>query len=275
MTSGFEAAIVIPARRASTRLPEKLLLADSGQPLLAHTLQQCLQVAELCQSLPGLDGNRGSQLLPAPRVIAAVDCPELHQIAVDAGAEAVLTDPNLPSGSDRVWAVLEQQPQITHAVNVQGDEPEMEPAAIMMLLQALADGADVATLCAPLDSSAAADPACVKVVRNVAGDALYFSRAAIPHSRNADDIVAPRLHLGIYGYSRAALRQFARTAPSPLEKCEGLEQLRFLEHGLPVRVMDWPHAFPGIDTPSDYDAFLTRLNRASPSSKTRSVPPQQ
>jgi 3-deoxy-manno-octulosonate cytidylyltransferase (CMP-KDO synthetase) len=266
VTSGFEAAIVIPARRASTRLPEKLLLADSGRPLLAHTLQQCLKVAGLCADL--------GEWKP-PRVIAAVDCPELQQVAIDAGAEAVLTDPSLPSGSDRVWAVLEQQPQITHAVNVQGDEPEMDPAAILMLLQALHQGAEVATLCAPLETSAFEDPSAVKVVRNLTGDALYFSRAPIPHPRSDDGKVAPRLHLGIYGYSRAALRQFARTDPSPLEKCEGLEQLRFLEHGIPVRVMDWPHAFPGIDTPSDYDAFLTRLNRTTPPSNTRSIPPQQ
>ena len=254
---------MIPARRASTRLSEKLLLAESGRPLLAHTLEQCLRVAELCTDLP------------APRVIAAVDCPELQQVAVEAGAEAVLTDPELPSGSDRVWAVMEQESQLSHAVNVQGDEPEMEPAAILMLLQALHSGAEVATLCAPLEPSALDDPACVKVVRNLNADALYFSRAAIPHARNVDHKVDPRLHLGIYGFSRAALRQFARTNPSPLEKCEGLEQLRFLEHGIPVRVMDWPHAFPGIDTPSDYRAFLERLKRATPSSKTRPIPPQQ
>ena len=285
MTSGFEAAIVIPARRASTRLPEKLLLADSGRPLLAHTLQQCLKVAGLCIGPAAASAENGSELGTAPaaelgkwtppRVIAAVDCPELQQVAIDAGAEAVLTDPALPSGSDRVWAVLEQQPQITHVVNVQGDEPEMDPAAILMLLQALHQGAEVATLSAPLEASAFADPACVKVVSNLAGDALYFSRAAIPHPRSAKEQIAPRLHLGIYGYSRAALRQFARTDPSPLEKCEGLEQLRFLEHGISVRVMDWPHAFPGIDTPSDYDAFLSRLNRTSPPSNTRSIPPQQ
>ncbi len=255
---------MIPARRDSTRLPEKLLLADSGQPLLAHTLQQCLLVGDRCGDLP------------RPRVIAAVDCQQLFDVAIAAGAEAVLTDPNLPSGSDRVWAVMEQESALSHVVNVQGDEPEMDPAAILVLLQALHDGAEVATLCAPLDEASLNDAAAVKVVRDLSGRALYFSRAGIPYPRNtADGISSPRLHLGIYGYSRAALRQFARTAPTPLEQCEGLEQLRFLENGVPVRVMDWPHAFPGIDTPSDYRAFLGRLSRTSPPSKTRSVPPQQ
>ncbi len=263
MTSVAEAAIVIPARRASTRLPEKLLRADSGQPLLAHTLQQCLKVAELYAA-----GN-------APRVIAAVDCPELERIALATGAEAVLTDPALASGSDRVWAVLEQRPELQRVVNVQGDEPEIDPAAIHCLLQALEQGAEVATMSAPLPPAAMNDPACVKVVTALNGQALYFSRAGIPFPRGAENVqVKPRLHIGIYGYSRAALRQFAGTAPSPLERCEGLEQLRFLEHGIPVQVMDWPHAFPGIDTPSDYDAFLHRLRTESPLSKTsRSTPP--
>jgi 3-deoxy-manno-octulosonate cytidylyltransferase (CMP-KDO synthetase) len=267
----MELAIVIPARRASARLPEKLLLAESGLPLLAHTLAQCLKVPSL-----------GSPT----RVIAAVDCEELQQIAISAGAEAVLTDPNLPSGSDRVWAALEQHPEIGHVVNVQGDEPEIDPVAIRTLLGALHGGAEVATLCAPLPDGGLEDPACVKVVRNLKGQALYFSRAALPFPRASEVAGAkPRMHVGIYGYSRDALRQFARTEPSPLERCEGLEQLRFLEHGIPVEVLDWPQAFPGIDTRADYDAFLDRLRTqgspstpdsfaCSPKNSASNTPPQ-
>lgn len=254
MTTAGDAAILLPARRASSRLPEKLLLAESGKPLLAHTLERCLQLA------------------PDLRVIAAVDCQELAAIARAAGAEVVLTDPELASGSDRVWAAASQFPELRLLVNVQGDEPEIEHAAVLDVLQALRAGAEVATLSAPLAPEAQQDPAAVKVVRAQNGDALYFSRAAIPYPRlSAAEAVAPRLHVGVYGYQREALQWFAATAPTPLERTEGLEQLRFLEHGISIRVLDCDHAFPGIDTREDYDAFLRRV---APPSIPTPEPPQ-
>lgn len=254
MTDGQQAAIVLPARRASSRLPEKLLLAESGRPLLAHTLARCLTLA------------------PAVRVVAAVDCEELAEVARAAGAEAVLTDPDLPSGSDRVWAAVQAMPELQHVVNVQGDEPEIEADAIRAVFAALRAGAAVATLAAPLAATSFADPACVKLVRALDGRALYFSRAPIPHPRNdLGEAGRPRLHVGVYGYTRAALADFAAAAPTPLERTEGLEQLRFLERGVPIQVVDWPHAFPGIDTREDYDAFLRRQSppTASPSNAPR------
>lgn len=231
--------VVVPARRASTRLPNKLLLAESGQPLLAYTLQQCLAA-----KLPDL-------------VIAAVDDPDLANAARLAGAEAVLTDPDLPSGTDRMWAAAQAYPEAEFLVNVQGDEAEIEPAAIDAVCQALLDGADAVTLSAPLTEEAFLDPAAVKVVTALNGNALYFSRAAIPHPRNQSGS-QPRLHIGVYGYRRQTLESFASWAPTPLEQTECLEQLRLLEHGVALRVLEWSKAFAGIDTRSDYDAFLER-----------------
>lgn len=231
--------MVVPARRASTRLPNKLLLEESGQPLLAHTLQRCLAA-----KLPH-------------QVIAAVDDPALADAARNAGAEAILTDPELPSGTDRMWAAAEQFPDAEFLVNVQGDEAEIEADAIDAVCQALLDGADAVTLSAPLSAEAFDDPAAVKVVTNLEGRALYFSRAPIPHPHNAPG-KPPRLHVGVYGYRRKTLQSFASWAPTPLERTESLEQLRLLEHGVALRVLEWSRAFAGIDTRSDYDAFLER-----------------
>jgi len=231
--------VVVPARRASTRLPNKLLLEESGQPLLTHTLQQCLAA-----SIPG-------------QVIAAVDDPALADAARAAGAEAVLTDPDLPSGTDRMWAAAQAFPGAEFLVNVQGDEAEIEPSAIDAVCQALLDGEEAVTLSAPLAEEAFVDTAAVKVVTDLNGRALYFSRAAIPHPRSHTGH-SPRLHVGVYGYSRQTLNNFASWAPTPLEQTEGLEQLRLLEHGVALRVLEWSRAFAGIDTRSDYDAFLER-----------------
>lgn len=231
--------VVVPARRASSRLPEKLLLAESGKPLLSYTLEAC----------------RAATLADA--VVAAVDDPALEVVALETGVEAVLTAPELPSGTDRMWAAAQQYPDAEFLVNVQGDEAEIEPAAIDAVIRALQEGCPAVTLSAPLADAAIDDPAAVKVVVDLQGDALYFSRAAIPHPRHAGR-VAPRLHLGVYGYRRDVLAQFATWEPTPLEQTESLEQLRLLEHGISLRVLEWPHAFAGIDTRSDYDAFLER-----------------
>ena len=239
--------VVVPARAAATRLPRKLLLRESGQPLLAHTLERCLAAGR------------------PQRVIAAVDDEELADAARAAGAEAVLTDPELPSGSDRVWAAVRALDGAERVVNVQGDEAEIEPQAIDAVCAALEDGADAVTLSAPLPADALEDPAAVKVVCDLSGRALYFSRAGIPHPRRPG-AAEPRLHVGVYGYARDTLAAFAAWPPTPLELAEGLEQLRLLEHGVPLQVLPWPRAFLGIDTRKDYDAFLTRLSsRGRPS----------
>ncbi|MFQ5748960.1 MAG: 3-deoxy-manno-octulosonate cytidylyltransferase [Planctomycetota bacterium] len=240
MSPAEERIVVVPARRASTRLPGKLLLAETGRPLLAHTLEHCLEAR-------------------APsRVVAAVDGPELAQVAEAAGAEAVLTDPALPTGSDRAWAILEKLPPGTQAVDVQADEPEIDPSSIDALFGALAEGSRVVTLSAPFPSGMdPEDPSGVKVVAASDGRALFFSRSRIPYPRGPG--CPPRLHLGVYGYTREALARFAASPRSPLELAEGLEQLRFLEIGEEIRVLAWPRAPCGINTRADYDAFLERV----------------
>jgi len=239
------AVVVVPGRSASTRLPRKMFLAESGLALYAHTLKRVLAARS------------------ADRVLAAVDGPELAEVARAAGAEAVLTDPALNSGTDRVWAAARQLPEAAIILNVQGDEPEIEPGAVDAVIGAVRAGAEVATLAAPMLPGAFEDPARVKVVCDLNGDALYFSRAPIPHPRFADGPAAPRLHLGIYGFRRSALERFTSWPTSDLERTEGLEQLRLLEHGVRIRVLHWPHAFSGIDTRADYDAFLSRVRSAA------------
>ena len=165
MSASPRLIVVVPARRASTRLPDKLLLAESGRPLLVHTLQQCAKA-----KLPDL-------------VVAAVDDSALHEVALQAGFHAVMTDSDLSSGTDRVWAAAQEYPSAEFIVNVQGDEAEIDPDVIDLLCQALLDGAPTATLSAPLAYAQRHDNAAVKVVTALNGDALYFSRSAIPFVR--------------------------------------------------------------------------------------------
>ncbi|HIA38296.1 MAG TPA: 3-deoxy-manno-octulosonate cytidylyltransferase [Planctomycetes bacterium] len=244
MSSSPRLIVVVPARRASTRLPDKLLLADSGRPLLVHTLQQCEKA-----KLPDL-------------VVAAVDDVDLQTVACDAGFQAVMTDPNLPSGTDRVWAAAQQYPSAEFIVNVQGDEAEIDPDVIDLLCQALLDGSPTATLSAPLADEQRDDPDAVKVVTAINGNALYFSRSAVPFVRGED--AGARLHVGIYGFQRKYLKRFAELAPSPLEMCEKLEQLRLLENDIAMRVIKCAHAGIGIDTRRDYDMFLQRHSTSLP-----------
>ncbi len=249
MSQAQQVVVVVPGRGASTRLPRKMFLKESGKALYAHTLERCLASRR------------------ADRVLAAVDGPELAAIARAAGAEAVLTDPHLSSGTDRVWAAVRGLPEAAIVLNVQGDEPEIEPEAVDCVIEAVLAGAEVATLAAPMPDGAFADPARVKVVLDRVGNALYFSRAPIPHPR-FNGPAAARLHLGLYGFRREALAQFTAWPPSDLERTEGLEQLRLLEHGVKIRVLDWPRATSGIDTRADYDAFLARTRNAAPAPRS-------
>ncbi|HEX9794551.1 MAG TPA: 3-deoxy-manno-octulosonate cytidylyltransferase [Planctomycetota bacterium] len=243
MTAAGEPVIVVPARRASARLPDKLLLAESGRAVLAHTIERCLAAQ-----------------VPA-RVIAAVDGPELAAIAAAAGAEVEFTDPDLPSGTDRVLAALARRPEAQWIVNVQGDEAEIEPEAIDALFGVLAAGGTAATLAAPFpDELDPTDPAAVKVVADLQGRALYFSRSLVPYQRKPG-AAAPKLHVGVYAFTRSTLERFGSRVPTPLELAEGLEQLRLLEHGENLAVLDWPHAFASINTRADYDAFLRRQSQ--------------
>lgn len=243
--------IVIPARLASTRLPEKLLLRETGKPLIQHTFE----------AAQGASKPQG--------ITVAVDSTRLYEIVVGFGGRAVMTDPELPSGTDRVAVVAQQMPDVEIFVNVQGDEPEISPRAIDQVISLLEDNksADVATLACPIrERERLEDPACVKVVCDVNGRALYFSRSPIPHARSWDEksltAEPPRFlhHLGIYAYRREFLMQLATLPASPLEEMEKLEQLRFLQAGYQIMVGVCSAACKGIDTPADYREFVKRAS---------------
>lgn len=241
--------IVIPARLASTRLPQKLLLAETGQTLLQHTYES-------------------AQKATRPRgICVAADCEEIAQAVCNFGGNVVLTSPDCASGTDRVAEVARDFPSVDIFVNVQGDEPEISAAAIDLAVELLEKNptAVMSTLATPLRSKEALlDPSCVKVVFDGHGKAIYFSRAPIPFARNWDDGLLGanpphyHQHIGLYAYRRDFLLQLAQIPRCEMEKIENLEQLRVLHagHTLLVGVIDEPTI--GVDTPEDYRAFVAR-----------------
>lgn len=245
----YRSYIVIPARLGSTRLTEKLLLSDTGKPLIQHTYESAL-------------GARRPE-----GVCVATDHPKLEGAVRGFGGQAVLTDPQAASGTDRVAEVARSMPEMDVLVNVQGDEPEISGAAIDLAVDTLAGHptADMSTLATPIRSRRQLeDPACVKLVRNERGEAMYFSRSPIPHPRCWDEsllVADPPVflqHVGLYAYRRSFLLQFAESPPTALEEAEKLEQLRALSagHTIVVSVIDEPTR--GIDTIDDYRAFVSR-----------------
>jgi len=245
--------IVIPARLASTRLPRKLLLAETGKPLVRHTYEAALQAAR------------------PVGVCGATDHPEIYRAVRAFGGHAEMTDPAAASGTDRVAEVARRMPEIDVFVNLQGDEPDLAGQTIDRVIELLEEHPEavMATLATPIRRRAQLDdPACVKVVFDAAGRALYFSRSAIPHARSWDDELLradpPHFyqHVGLYAYRRDFLLALAGMPESPLEKLEKLEQLRALEAGctIAVGVVDEPTF--GIDTAEDYRVFVER-RRAS------------
>lgn len=244
------AAAVIPARFASSRLPGKPLLRETGKFLIQHVCEQVSKAKRLSS------------------VIVATDDQRIATAVESFGGQVRMTRPEHPSGTDRVAEVAAGlDAQII--LNIQGDEPEIEPAAIDQLVGLLEqrDAAPIATLACPFPADAdPADPNTVKVALDQRGRALYFSRAPIPYPRDTGGRITDprsyRLHIGIYGYHRATLLQLAGLKPSPLEQVEKLEQLRFLENGFPIAVGLVDRAAVGIDTPDDYSAFVARVRAA-------------
>lgn len=232
---------VIPARYGSTRFPGKPLALIGDKPMI-------LWVYDRVRRVTGFDD-----------VVVATDHPEIERVVKDYGGQVVLTDPNHPSGSDRVWEAAQAYPEAGLIFNVQGDEPLMNPIYLEEALAALSSHyhtVEMVTLCAPLeDLSLLGDPNVVKVVATPQNLALYFSRAAIPFARDpGQDALHQALakrHLGVYGYTREALARFVSLPPSPLERLECLEQLRALEDGMRILVLPVAQASPGIDTPED------------------------
>lgn len=233
---------VIPARWESKRFPGKVLTMIKKRPLLDWIISGC----------------RRSQRVK--RWIVATDDVRIATVAEAAGVEAILTPAQLPSGSDRVAYVLARRRE-RWVVNWQGDEWLPDGRPIDRLVAALdADtGATVATLARPLAENEAGDPNRVKVVLSLTGRALYFSRALIPHDRRGTGPLL--LHLGAYLYERATLLRFAGLKPSPLERRERLEQLRLLEHDIPIAVAMCRVQTHGIDAPSDARILSRRLTK--------------
>lgn len=241
---------VIPGRLQSTRLPRKLLLAETGKPLIQYVWESARKARSLAD------------------VLIATDSTEIADIVRGFGGRAEMTGDH-PSGTDRIAEVARRS--LTDAeiiVNIQGDEPELNPAHIDHVVQLLIDNpaAPMATLATPIHhAEQVLATSCVKVVCGANGQALYFSRSPIPHLRDRDiaAVLASgerpwHLHLGIYAYRRDFLLNITRQPPSRLENQEKLEQLRALEAGvrIAVGVVDQPSV--GIDTPEDYASFVGR-----------------
>jgi 3-deoxy-manno-octulosonate cytidylyltransferase (CMP-KDO synthetase) len=240
-------AIVIPARYASSRLPGKPLLKATGKYLIQHVYEQA------CES------KRANEIIVATddtRIVAAVE---------SFGGRVVLTRKDHPSGTDRV-AEVARNLDVDVIVNLQGDEPLIDPASFDLLPDLLArdSEAELATLAVPIRSlEAYRSPHVVKVVCDRQGRAMYFSRSPIPYVRDgqADPAKSPQLflqHLGLYAYRREALLQLAELPPDPLEEAEKLEQLRVLAMGWRIQVGVISHAGRGVDTPEDYERFVAQ-----------------
>ena len=242
---------VIPARFASTRLPGKALLSETGRPLIQHVLE----AARRSQSLE--------------RIIVATDDPRIAEAVERFGGEFMMTRADHATGTDRVAEVAARLETARLIVNLQGDEPEISGAALDRVVALLEEDpeAPMATLATPIrDESIYRDPACVKVVCSARGRALYFSRSPIPHHRDglpdprtaatADRLPAPRpLRL-----PPRIPAELGSLPPSHLEAAEKLEQLRVLDAGYPIAVGIVDEPSVGIDTPEDYRRFVARWN---------------
>jgi len=242
-------AAIIPARWASTRFPGKPLHLLAGKPMIQHVWERC----QLCQSID--------------EVYVATDDERISNTALKFGAKVFLTSPAHPSGTDRVAEVTTRLPHVTHILNVQGDEPMLNVELLHRLAQTLRESPQMEMITAATPFPEFADPNSphmVKVVVSKSGQALYFSRSAIPFHHGTP--FQRLLHLGIYGFQRSFLLKFVSWEPSPLEKCEKLEQLRALENGAQIQVLITPHMSIGVDTPEDAQLVENTLQTSETSS---------
>ena len=246
--TGPSAVAIVPARLGSTRLPRKMLLRETGRFLFEHTVENALSTGVF------------------ERVVLATDSDEILRAAKDAGIEVLMTSADHQSGTDRVHEAYESLAaeglRADVIVNIQGDEPELEPEGLQALTAAFTDPTvELATLYSEIEAEEQAeDPATVKLIVNGDGDALYFSRAKIPVRRDASAEPVPYLrHIGVYAFRPEALREFCELPPGRLERSESLEQLRWLEAGRRIRCVATKPSPAGIDTLEHYAAFKARL----------------
>lgn len=237
-------AAIIPARYSSTRFPGKPLARETGKYLIEHVYEQVCKATRL------------------DSVIIATDDQRIYDACLSFGAQCEMTRDDHDCGSDRLAEVLSRHPEFDIIVNVQGDEPEIDPSSIDSLVNLMVTDPDagMATLCAEItQESELANPNIVKVVTGIKKQALYFSRSAIPYNRDGQEWRGAYFkHLGIYAYRKEVLLAFSQMAQTPLEKLEKLEQLRALENGIKIAIDKVEHSAAGIDTPEQYADFLSR-----------------
>lgn len=227
---------VIPSRIRSTRLPRKPLLPIQGKPMIQWTYEN----AKRCNVLTD--------------VIVATDSNEVAEIITKIGGKIEMTESDLPTGSERVAAVAERYPDMEVIINLQGDEPFIKPHMLQQLISPYLAGEtpDMTTLAYPLEKEKYHEPGSVKVITDLHGNAIYFSRSPIPYYRT--DHHAPVYnHMGVYAFRRDFLMQYKTLPQTPLEKTESLEQLRVLEHGHKIRVCLTEEKTLEINTPEEYE----------------------
>lgn len=234
-SGGIHITGILPARWGSSRFPGKPLHPIAGKPLIQHVWERCRR----CSRLDSL--------------VIATDDERIFGTAEGFGARALMTSPDHPTGTDRLAEAIGLLPETDIVINIQGDEPLINPALIDELAAGMAadPALDMATAATPLDpeDSAVADPNVVKVVTGLDGRALYFSRSPLPYFRNAVEGLSVLRHKGIYAYRRRFLENWRSWHPSPLERAESLEQLRALENGATIKVLLTDDTSPGVDTP--------------------------
>lgn len=239
---------MIPARLASTRFARKVLASKTGRPLIWHAHEAAARASLVDE------------------VVVAADSDEVVQAVAAFGGRAVLTRMDHANGASRIAQACDLLGVADEAivVNVQADEPEIEPAAIDAVVEALGrSDAPMATIASPFaPDEDPADPNIVKVVFDRRWQAMYFSRSLIPFDRDGRASAPPFKHVGLYAYRRSFLRRYCQFEPTPLERSERLEQLRVLEHGCAIAVATFECRHHGIDTPEHYAEFVERWRRA-------------
>lgn len=238
---------VIPARYASTRLPGKPLSLIAGKPMIQRVYERACQA-----QLPD-------------EVVVATDNELVKKAVENFGGKVMMTSPDHPSGTDRLAEVVLSYPDADVIVNVQGDEPMIPPEVIDRLAEAFADeNLQMATLKTAMREDEYDNPAAVKVVTDLNGYALYFSRSLLPYPRKKPDDFKVFKHVGIYAYRRSFLLKYAALTPTPLERAESLEQLRALENGYKIKVLESDFQGIGVDTPEDLAAvneLFAKMNK--------------
>lgn len=226
---------IIPSRIASTRLPRKALALIQGKPMVQHVYEKAQQCAAIS------------------KVVVATDCDEIAQVITGLGGEVQMTAPELPTGTDRVAVAAEHYPNMDVVINLQGDQPFVSADMLTTLVLPYVSGEkpEMTTIACPLQfATEYHDPSVVKVLYDLASNAIYFSRAPIPYLREQVKVPVAH-HIGLYAFRRDFLVLYRTLSETPLQIAEGLEQLRVLEHGYRIRVCHTPTSCMEINTPED------------------------